>query len=171
VSAKTKPYKKCVTRKGKTVCVCRHCDKNGWDAYMLQGDLWRMVLPPDVEPRYGVGFVCFRCALESIDRPLYREDITGGTEDDYPSLGDGSMGELEIGIRFPKRDAKRKTHAIHIMGWVAGFDDPVGEIISKYDWLLGRLALQASKVLVRQNYFGDKGDKEKSVTIGSIALK
>jgi hypothetical protein len=160
-----KPYKKFVKRKGKLFCPCRHCGQNGWDAYMLQGDLWKTVLPPDVPPGYGAGFVCLRCALESIDRPLYREDISG-CADGYPSLGDD--GELEIDIRLPKRDAKRKTHAIHIMWWSDEMADPVGEIISKYGWLLDRLALQTNRVSVRQNYMD--GDVERVFPIGRIAL-
>ena len=52
----TKPYKRFVTRKGKLFCPCRHCGKNGWDAYMLTRDLWKMVLPPEVGPEsYSAG--------------------------------------------------------------------------------------------------------------------
>lgn len=147
---KPKPYKRIVTRKGETFCPCRHCDKGGWDAYMLQGDLWKMVLPPDVRPSYAAGFVCLRCALESIDRPLCREDITG-CSDGYPSLGED---DSDIEIRFPKRDAKRKIHAIHITPWsdLINDDDPVAEIERRYGWLLDRLAIQANTVSVRAEY-------------------
>lgn len=160
-----KPYKKYVTRKGKLLAPCRHCSKEGWDAYMLQGDLWKMVLPPDVDPSYSAGFVCLRCALESIDRPLCREDITGcmgGEEGDFPSLGaDG----FEFGIRFPKRGAKRKTHAIHLMPWNDPAIDAFEKLEGEYRWLLERLAMQAHKVIVREDYHD-----EKPVTIGSITL-
>lgn len=163
---KAKPYKRIVTRKGKAFCPCRHCDKGGWDAYMLQGDLWKMVLPPDVRPNYTAGFVCLRCALESIDRPLCREDITGGMEDTFPSLGDpmGADG-FWFEIRFPKRDAKRKAHAIHLQDWPDGLEDPIGKIESEFGWLLDRLSLQANKVIVGVDYHD-----EKPFTIGSIAL-
>ena len=118
---------------------------------------------PDVHPSYSAGFICLRCALESIDRPRYREDVTGCSGDDYPLLG-GDEDGIEIEIRLPKRDFKRKTHAIHLAEWPDDLGDPVGEIISEYGWLLERLAMQASKVLVRQNY------ADGAVTIGSITL-
>ena len=163
MSAKAKPYKRAVTRNGRLFSPCRHCGESGFDAYMLQVDLWRMVLPPGVEPGYSAGFVCLRCALESIDRPLCREDITGCTDDQYPTLS--RAGELEIEIRLPKRGSRRKTHAIHLMAWGPEADDPVSEIVTQYDWLLDRLALQASGVIVRQNYMDGA-----PLTIGRITL-
>jgi hypothetical protein len=164
---KAKPYKSMVMRKGKLHCPCRHCDKGGWDSYMLQGDLWRMVLPPDVLPGYSAGFICLRCALESIDRPLCREDITGSMGG-FPSLGVSMADdELEIDIRFPKRDSKRKIHAIHISHLPDSIADPIGKIESEYGWLLDRIATQANTVSVR---VGGMWDDYRAVTIGIIGL-
>jgi hypothetical protein len=150
-------------RKRKPICPCRHCGANGWDAYMLQGDLWKMVLPPDVPAGYSAGFVYLRCALESIDRPLYREDISGCLSDQFPLLDEG------IEIRFPKRDWKRKTHVIYFLPWGPSFDDPVTEIIDKYGWLLDRLAMQASRLVIRESGMEEDGSLT-AFTVGTIAL-
>jgi hypothetical protein len=118
--------------------------------YKLQGDLWSAVLPPDVMRGYSSGFICLRCALESIDRPLCREDITDGSAEAGPRVSDG---DFEFEIRFPKRDAKRRIHAIHLLPHCEDVDEPVGNIIAKFGWLLDRLAIQAKRVIVRQEYY------------------
>jgi hypothetical protein len=69
----------------------------------------------------------------------------------------------EIEIRFPKRDSKRKIHAIHVQEW-SDDPDPVGRIVSEYGWLLDRLAMQARRVTVRMNY------GTKAVSVGGIVL-
>ena len=159
---KPKPYKSVVMRKGKMFCPCRHCDGGGWDSYMLQGDLWSAVLPPDVSPSYHAGFICLRCAIESIDRPLCREDITGCMTESGPTISDG---DFEVELRFPKRGAKRRIHAIHLSPWCEQVDDPVGKIMTKFGWLLDRLAIQAKTVIVRQGYC-----EGRAVTLEGIRL-
>ena len=75
------------------------------DSYMLQGDLWSAVLPPDVSPSYHAGFICLRCAIESIDRPLCREDITGCMTNPAQTISDG---DFEVELRLPKRSDQAK---------------------------------------------------------------
>jgi hypothetical protein len=76
-----------------------------------------------------------------------------------------SDGDFEFEIRFPKRDAKRRIHAIHLAPWCEVVDDPVGQIITKFGWLLDRLAIQAKSVIVRQGYC-----EGRAATIGNIGL-
>ena len=157
---KPKPYKSVVMRKGK-FCPCRHCDGEGSGLLMLQGDLWSAVLPPDVSPSYHAGFICLRCAIESIDRPLCREDITGCMTESGPTISDG---DFEVKLRFPKRSQAKDTRHSPV-AMVRTSRRPVGKIMTKFGWLLDRLAIQAKTVIVRQGYC-----EGRAVTLEGIRL-